>query len=275
MVRYLRQILCCVGFVVLSLAAVSLAGNSAERAVLHAVKPGETLSSIAALYGTTVENLASLNSLSNPNSIRAGDILVVALKPQTHVVQRGESLWAIAQKYGVTVDALLLFNHLPNPDYVLPGQSLIIPPAGGADALPALALQLLQRQPFHVWPVDGGGVITSLYGPRNGRMHKGLDIAAPTGTRVLAAAPGRVTYADWAGTYGMLVVIDHEDGTLTRYAHNSHIVVRPGQRVEAGQHIADVGSTGLSTGPHLHFEVEIAGETVDPLPLLPAHRGQN
>lgn len=239
--------------------------------MLHEVRPGETLSGIASAFGTTVENLVSLNSLRNPNSIRAGEIIVVAIEPSYHIVDNGESLWTIAKRYGVTVNALLLFNYLPNPDHVVPGQALVIPPAGGTEAVAAVALQGLQRRPVLRWPLDGG-VITSLFGPRSDRMHNGLDIAAATGTPIRAAADGRVTYADWAGTYGMLVVLDHGDGVVTRYAHNSNIVVRNGQTVRAGQHIANVGSTGRSTGPHLHFEVEIDGKMVDPLTILPARR---
>lgn len=241
-----------------------------DRLVVHHVQPGETLGHIAALYGTTTQNLASINSLSNPNNIRVGQVLVVAIEPSLHIVTPGESLWAIAQEYGVTVNSILQFNNLPDPNHVLPGQRLIIPPAGGGDAATVMALQVLTQQDLLTWPVRGGGIISSLFGPRNDRIHKGLDIAATTGTPILAAADGRVTYADWAGTYGMLVVIDHGDGLLTRYAHASRIRVSNGQQVRAGQHIADVGSTGRSTGPHLHFEVEIRGEVIDPLTMLPA-----
>lgn len=264
-IRRFLMFLCILGLV--WPAGTFLAG--AERAVLHEVKPGETLTSVANSYATTVENLVSLNSLPNPNNIRVGQILVVAIEPSYHKVGQGENLSTIAKNYGVTVNALLLFNYLPNPDHVVPGQTLIIPPAGGGEAVTASARQAQLRRPTLRWPIDGGGVITSLFGPRNDTMHKGLDIASPTGTRVRAAADGRVTYADWAGTYGMLVVIDHGDGVLTRYAHNSAIAVRNGQRVAAGQHIANVGSTGRSTGPHLHFEVEVDGEVIDPLSVLP------
>lgn len=242
---------------------------AAERAILHEVEQGETLGRIAHLYGTTVGNLASLNGLSDPHSIRAGQVLVVAIEPAFHTVDPGENLWSIAQNYGVTVHALLLFNYLPNPDYVVPGQTLIIPPAGGGEAVPVMALQTWHHRLPLSWPIAERGVITSLFGMRNGSMHKGLDIAAPAGTPVLAAAKGRVTYADWAGTYGMLVMVDHGDGVVTKYAHNSAIAVEVGQMVRSGQHIADVGNTGRSSGPHLHFEVEIQGEVVDPLTLLP------
>ena len=123
-----------------------------------------------------------------------------------------------------------------------------------------------------VWPAKG--VFTSGFGPRWGRMHKGIDIAAPTGTPIHAAADGVVVSAGWnRGGYGKLVDIRHPDGTLTRYAHNSKIVVRKGQRVQQGQLISKMGSTGFSTGPHLHFEIRKGGKkAVNPIAFLPPRK---
>ncbi|WP_421656866.1 peptidoglycan DD-metalloendopeptidase family protein [Leptothermofonsia sp. ETS-13] len=121
----------------------------------------------------------------------------------------------------------------------------------------------------YIWPTKG--VLTSGYGWRWGRMHKGIDIAAPTGTPILAAAPGVVITAGWnSGGYGNLVEIQHADGSVTLYAHNNRILVRQGQRVEQGQQIAEMGSTGYSTGPHCHFEVHLPGHgAVNPMAYLP------
>jgi murein DD-endopeptidase MepM/ murein hydrolase activator NlpD len=99
-------------------------------------------------------------------------------------------------------------------------------------------------------------------------MHKGLDIAAPTGAPVKAVAPGKVVFSSQAGGYGNLVVIDHGNGFTTRYAHNRTLLVSVGDTVRAGQEIAHVGSTGRSTGPHLHFEVLRNGYAVDPLAAI-------
>lgn len=126
-------------------------------------------------------------------------------------------------------------------------------------------------RPFngYIWPAKG--VFTSGYGPRWGRMHRGIDIAGPVGTPIVAAAEGEVISAGWnSGGYGNLVKIRHFDGTITLYAHNSKIHVRRGQFVQQGQHIANMGSTGFSTGPHLHFEIHPQGQkAVNPLALLP------
>ncbi|MEM6251984.1 MAG: peptidoglycan DD-metalloendopeptidase family protein [Cyanobacteria bacterium P01_D01_bin.156] len=121
----------------------------------------------------------------------------------------------------------------------------------------------------YIWPTRG--TLTSGYGWRWGRMHRGIDVAGPVGTPIVSAAAGVVERAGWnSGGYGNLVEVRHADGSMTRYAHNSRIVVRPGQRVSQGQHIADMGSTGYSTGPHLHFEVHIPNQgTINPMAMLP------
>lgn len=108
------------------------------------------------------------------------------------------------------------------------------------------------------------GRLTSSYGPRWGRMHRGLDIAAGSGAPIYAAAAGTVVSAGWEGGYGRAVRIEHPDGSQTLYAHNSSLLVRRGQRVAAGQQIAREGATGNVTGIHLHFEVRVNGEYVNP-----------
>lgn len=116
------------------------------------------------------------------------------------------------------------------------------------------------------WPTSGQ--ITSGFGPRWGRMHQGLDVAAPTGRPITAAKSGKVILAGASGGYGNLVVIDHGGGLSTAYAHQSRIAVGVGDVVTQGGLIGYVGSTGRSTGPHLHFEVRVNGAARDPLPYL-------
>ncbi|MEO6913153.1 MAG: peptidoglycan DD-metalloendopeptidase family protein [Candidatus Baltobacteraceae bacterium] len=122
------------------------------------------------------------------------------------------------------------------------------------------------------WPVSG--TITSPFGMRRNpfgsglEFHQGLDIAAPTGTTVTAAASGTIISAGWYGGYGNYILIDHGGGLSTGYGHLSQIFVAAGQNVQRGQAIGAVGSTGASTGPHLHFEVRIGGKPVDPAPRL-------
>ena len=117
-----------------------------------------------------------------------------------------------------------------------------------------------------IWPVNGP--VVSGFGMRWGRMHEGIDIAAGIGTPIWAAAAGTVIHAGWLGGYGNLVVLDHGNGLATAYAHASTILVAVGQQVSQGETISLVGSTGNSSGPHLHFEVRVNGSAVDPLLYL-------
>ncbi len=140
-----------------------------------------------------------------------------------------------------------------------------LPGSQGPNTYPQLEIQ------GYMWPAKG--VVTSGFGMRWGRMHKGIDIAAPIGTPIFASAPGVVVYAGWnSGGYGNLVDIQHPDGSLTRYAHNSRVLVQVGQGVQQGQEISEMGSTGHSTGPHCHFEVHPPGKgAVNPIAYLPQH----
>jgi murein DD-endopeptidase MepM/ murein hydrolase activator NlpD len=110
--------------------------------------------------------------------------------------------------------------------------------------------------------------VTSGFGWRWGRMHEGIDIAVGSGTPVVAAAAGTVIQAGWLGGYGNLVVVDHGNGLATAYAHNSSLAVGVGQAVGQGEVLAYSGSTGNSSGPHVHFEVRVNGAAADPLGYL-------
>ena len=117
-----------------------------------------------------------------------------------------------------------------------------------------------------IWPCDG--VVVSGFGMRWGRMHEGIDISCAYGAATRAAAAGTVIYSGWLGGYGNLVVVDHGDGLSTAYAHASTLLVGLGQQVAQGETVSLVGSTGNSSGPHLHFEVRVNGQAVDPLLYL-------
>ena len=121
-----------------------------------------------------------------------------------------------------------------------------------------------ERIPFDM-PVSSGFRFTSGFGQRWGRMHNGTDFAAPVGTPIVAPADGVVTFAGWSSGYGRLVKIQHAFGIETRYAHQSRIRVNVGQRVSRGERIGDIGNSGRSTGPHLHYEIRVGGRPVNPM----------
>ncbi len=170
-------------------------------------------------------------------------------------------------------------KQLGSTDEVAGGSTTVAPPPPlGADPFisAASAAGGLDGAPRFLLPVAGRA--TSGYGlrtdPVNGGTvnHAGFDLAAPSGTQVNAAARGTVVHAGPAGTYGNLVTLRHEGGFESRYAHLSAVDVQVGDVVEAGQDVGKVGSTGHSTGPHLHFEVRHDGQAIDPAPLLPLNR---
>jgi murein DD-endopeptidase MepM/ murein hydrolase activator NlpD len=209
------------------------------------------------------------------------------------VVRFGDTLLQIAQRYGLTIGELLQLNPgLETARLVVgsqvqvvrsaPGRSrmlLGLAPVGSGGLswpeLPSFGNDQRQSAPYlrgsstMIWPSQG--TFTSGYGWRWGRMHKGIDIANNVGTPIVAVARGRVSFSGWHdGGYGYFVEIIHDDGSKTRYGHNSTLLVREGQLVEQGQVISQMGSTGRSTGPHLHFEVHPAGEgAMNPLQFLP------
>ena len=127
--------------------------------------------------------------------------------------------------------------------------------------------------PTYIRPLTGGR-LTSKFGYRNrptagaSSNHAGVDLATPTGTTIKASSGGKVTHAGWASGYGYLVTIKHPDGNETRYGHLSKVLVSVGQTVKQGQTIAKSGNTGISTGPHLHFEIRVNGTPVDPFKYI-------
>ena len=199
--------------------------------------------------------------------------------------QRGDSLDSFLQRHGIKKMELKELNPELNLAELKVGREVrvsrssgrsllaIRPSISGGVSWPAvqqLSDPLSPPRPArkYQWPTQG--VFTSGYGWRWGRMHKGIDIANNTGTSIHASRDGMVTHAGWMGAYGYLVEIAHDDGETTRYAHNSRLMVQKGQQVQQGTRIALMGSTGRSTGPHLHFEIRRpGGGASNPLAVLP------
>ena len=199
------------------------------------------------------------------------------------MVAQGDTVWGIAQRYGTTIEAISRVNQLRDPSRIRVGARLRVPerPTRRAGRAQALAQPSSPRAvaagsgigragpeaPLR-WPVRGD--LTSPFGPRNGSQHDGIDIRAAEGTPVYASADGLVVHSSrGVPGYGNLIILKHPAGRSTVYAHNRTLKVRVGDRVRAGQLIAEVGATGRATGPHLHFEVRQDGRPTDPLEWLP------
>jgi murein DD-endopeptidase MepM/ murein hydrolase activator NlpD len=246
--------------------------NAQAQNTVYLIKSGDTLITIARKFQVSLEQLAAMNKLRNPNKISVGQTLAIPAvgagdkQPVNYQIKQGDTLWDIAKMYSSEMEAIIAANQLKNPDLLMVGDQLVIP---AGDNIPAMGTNLgmgnLTPANFS-WPVQG--VITSTYGRRWGEFHYGLDIAAESGTPVKASAAGTVVAAGWRGTYGQTVIIEHDETYRTLYAHNSAIQVKEGDQVGQGQVIARLGSTGKSTGPHLHFEVHQNEKAMDPLKFL-------
>ncbi|MFQ5483330.1 MAG: LysM peptidoglycan-binding domain-containing M23 family metallopeptidase [Nitrospinaceae bacterium] len=209
-----------------------------------------------------------------------------------HTVGPGQTLWAIAKTYGSDLKRLQVVNGIPDPASIQAGRRIWIPnayrvlevpgqespavrtaqpakPRPSGNVSPARPPRVAALRPGRlIWPLRGR--LTSPFGRRWGRNHEGIDIGAKAGTPIRAAAAGEIKFSGWGPTgYGKMIIIKHPNKLTTVYAHNSRNLVHPGRRVARGQVIGLVGSTGRSTGPHLHFEVRNHTKPKDPLKFLP------
>lgn len=211
-------------------------------------------------------------------------------KPTYHIVQRGESLYQIGQKYGVPHERIAKLNGIRNPGNLMVGSRLLVgysykngyrDSSGKGTILTKASYErkgvqrgkVVYRDGQLGWPIAEGQVL-SRFGKRGRSFHDGIDIRARVGTPVLAAHDGIVLYSgNGLSGYGNLVILRSRTGLTTVYAHNRRNLVRVGETVGRGERIAEVGSTGRATGPHLHFEVRMRDTgkhyvAVDPLPFF-------
>jgi murein DD-endopeptidase MepM/ murein hydrolase activator NlpD len=246
--------------------------------ISYIVKKGDNLISIAAAYSVSVATISASNNITNINLIFPGQKLVFpAVTGLLYTVAEGDELGAIAEKYQVDEETIWFANALDS-DTLVPGNKIVLPGAKIIQSSPvkrttsrgvatsAVNLATISMPGF-IWPLQGN--ISSSFGMRGRSFHGGIDITSKAGKSIAAAAPGIVIASGWRGSYGYMVEIEHCSGVTSLYAHASKLLVKKGDTVEQGQTIARVGSTGYSTGPHLHFEIVVNGSQVNPRPLLP------
>jgi murein DD-endopeptidase MepM/ murein hydrolase activator NlpD len=234
----------------------------------YTIRKGDIIGDLAEAFGLNEDTLISVNGIKNTRLIQIGQVLRIPNQDGIlYTVKKDDTLDQIAQKYSAETEAIQFANELFSD--ALPGSVLFIPGA---------KLDWIERQEINgdlfIWPASGR--ITSPYGWRRWpfgegnvrHFHSGMDIGASWGTPVRAAMSGRVSAAGWDNVLGNYIVVSHHSGYRTMYGHLSAIKVKSGAYVAAGERIGDVGSTGLSTGPHLHFTVYKNGVTVNPRNLL-------
>ncbi len=238
----------------------------------YTVKNGDTISGIAKKFGlSNISSIISLNNISNVREILVGQKLVI---PSTdglyHTVKKGDTLAIIASKYGAKIEDILDVNDLSS-DTLFVGQKLFIP---GAKMEAAALKKAMGDTEKWICPISAKFRISSYFGPRKDPItgaasnHKGVDFACPKGTVIKASMKGTVAVAGWSNLYGNYVILKHEDGYQSLYGHMSKISVKKGQVVKQGTQVGLVGTTGYSTGNHLHFTVYKNGKPVDPLKLV-------
>lgn len=257
---------------------LSLIQKGNKEIETHIVEPGENYWTIADKYNISIDNLIKVNKEKNPENIHPGDkINIVALKPLMTVKTVEETEYEKEIEYDLKVeyDETMYKNEKKIKTKGTPGKSRVVEKIikhNGIEVDRQIVKEEIISKPTDKLIVKGTkqrpvtiasgyfttptrGSISSRFGQRWGRMHKGVDIAAKIGTPIKAADGGTVTYSDNRGNYGKLVEINHGNGYVTRYGHCSKLYVNRGEKVYKGQIIALVGNTGRTTGPHLHFEV--------------------
>jgi len=245
----------------------------------YVVKPGDTVSAIAQKFGISIDTIRWANNLESISSIKPGQVLkILPVTGIAHKVKKGETVYSIAKYYSTDPQGIVDFpfnTFVDDETFSLAvGQILIVPDAVMPKVAPwQPSAYVAQKTPnagtvvasgVFVWPASG--VITQYFR----WYHKGIDIANKEGPAILAADSGKIVVAGWPDNvgYGNRVVIDHGNGYQTLYGHLAKIYVVAGQTVKRGDQIGQMGSTGRSTGTHLHFEVRRGGVAVDPLGVL-------
>lgn len=236
----------------------------------YTVKSGDTISGICVKFGLkNISTVIAVNNISNVRQLYAGQKLTIPSADGTfHVVKKGENLSTLVEKYKISLETLLDVNELSS-DELSVGQKIFIPGA----TLDAKTLRQAMGETFKI-PIKAKFRWTSPYGARidpikgTKSYHKGTDMACPTGTPVYASLYGRVSFTGVSNIYGNYVIISHDNGYQTLYAHLSKILTKKGQWVEQGSKIGLVGNTGYSTGPHLHFSVYKNGKSINPMSVI-------
>ena len=242
--------------------------NNNGQISIYIVRPGDTLGGIAEMFNVSINTIRWGNDISRSEAIQPGQELVIL--PVTgikYTVKTGGSLRDIIEKHGGNLEEAVEYNDYGADEQLAAGTEVIIP--DGELVTPKATVKVAQSRytrstspprgtnvpaysGYYIRPINGGTRTQGIHG------YNAVDLAAPRGTPILAAASGKVIISKnsgWNGGYGKYLVIEHENGTQTLYSHNSQNVVFPGQEVVQGQVVGYVGSTGRSTGPHVHFEI--------------------
>ncbi len=228
---------------------------------VYTVHPGDTVAIVASMFNVSPNTILWANDLKKGSALKPGDTLVILpITGVQHLVKKGDTLKSIAKKYGGDVEEIANYNDLDLSKDLVVGSTVIVP--NGEESTIVSGPKTGQKVPakykgpsyagYFMRPIVGGVRTQGIHG------HNAVDLAAHIGTPIYAAASGRVIIAKtggWNGGYGNYVVIAHPNGTQTLYGHMNKVMTSVGARVDKGDQIGQLGSTGHSTGPHVHFEI--------------------
>ncbi len=229
--------------------------HGSSQISVYTVRDGDTLSGIAVMFDVSVNTIAWANGITGRTIYPGQELVILPITGIRHKVTSGETLASIATKYGGDVTEIAHFNELALSASLEPGATVIVPDGEISQSSPSNSSPRTggpSLAGYYSWPLDGGVVTQGVHG------YNAVDIGASSGTDIFAAAGGTVIIArgsGWNGGYGQYVVVQHSNGTQTLYAHMSKVLVSSGDPVGKGDPIGKVGSTGKSTGNHLHVEV--------------------
>lgn len=230
---------------------------TSDQISIYVVRPGDTLSQIAEMFNVTVNTIKWGNDLSS-NTLKVGDTLVILpVSGVRHTVVKGDTIASVAKKYNGDINEIMIYNEIKKGASLAIGSVVVIPDGEIAtvsysSSSSSSGSSSNEYKNYYIKPINGGRRSQGLHG------HNAVDFAAPVGTPILASAGGEVIInrtSGWNGGYGVYLVIRHSNGTQTLYAHNSRNNVSVGDKVKQGDVIAFIGSTGKSTGSHVHFEI--------------------
>ena len=240
-----------------------------DQISVYVVREGDSLSQIAKMFGVSVNTIIWANDIKKGDVIRVGQtLLILPVSGLEYTIRKGDTIAGIAKKYKAKAEDIMEFNDITDSSKLRAGDTIIIP--GGKKSTPTRYAARSARRVvrgtggpsydgYYIRPIRGGrNSRATASNPRGLHGYNAVDLAVAYGTPIVASASGRVIIArnsGWNGGYGKYVVIEHPNGTQTLYAHASGVIVKRGQKVVQGQVIGYIGSTGRSTGPHVHFEV--------------------
>lgn len=229
---------------------------TSDQISIYVVRQGDTLSQIAEMFDVSVNTIKWGNDLRS-NTLKVGETLVILpISGVKHTVAKGDTVASLAKKYKGDADEIIAYNNLKKGDSLIIGSEIIVP--DGEVLVPASIIKptgssgLKEYAGYYMRPITGGRKSQGLHG------YNGIDLAAPMGTPIFATADGEIIIArtnGWNGGYGKYIVIRHNNGTQSLYAHANTINVSAGDIVKQGDVIGAVGNSGKSTGPHVHFEI--------------------